>query len=419
MERDTKLQQIFQVLRWCGALMIVSAAGTFLVQSWDDTGDVPRYLALLGMTALLPLVGYLCGVRFQEGRSARVLVLAFLGILPIHAGVLGGFVLSRLGTTTTTLAPVAQWVAPSTTAAILLVAGAALVLVPLTWGAYRVLDRRHAGLLTACSVAGHALLLIPSRSVLAATLVLVPALALAAGCALRTKPETREAKLATWSLLAPAAVLTARQVLFYEVTSGFWAPLLCAGAVGLFQLGKLKDDVHIERLALLPAALASGAILDQALRFVHLRDSAAWLCFGLLTAVPLLAFAWRSRRSNAFFVLAAVLLNASAVTISLLIDPRPWAALEAIALGLGLLSYGYVSERRAALYSGIALAGLGFIVEVAHAVRVFELSGWLALGAFGLFLVALTAWLERRARVVRSAEPTVKVSSPPSTALSG
>ena len=130
MERDTKLQQIFQVLRWCGALMIVSAAGTFLVQSWDDTGDVPRYLALLGMTALLPLVGYLCGVRFQEGRSARVLVLAFLGILPIHAGVLGGFVLSRLGTTTTTLAPVAQWVAPSTSAAILLVAGAALVLVP-------------------------------------------------------------------------------------------------------------------------------------------------------------------------------------------------------------------------------------------------------------------------------------------------
>ena len=113
------------------------------------------------------------------------------------------------------------------------------------------------------------------------------------------------------------------------------------------------------------------------------------------------------------------MLSPSEVTISLLIDQRPWAALEAIALGLGLLSYGYVSERRAALYSGIALAGLGFIVEVAHAVRVFELSGWLALGAFGLVLVALTAWLERRARVVRSAEPTVKVSSPPSTALSG
>ena len=60
---------------------------------------------------------------------------------------------------------------------------------------------------------------------------------------------------------------------------------------------------------------------------------------------------------------------------------------------------------------------LGFVVEVSHAIEVFEVSGWLALGAFGLGLVALTAWLERRARVVRAAPPTVKVSSPSSAAL--
>ena len=115
---DTRLQQLFQVLRWCGAAMIVAAAGTFLIQSWEQVGDVTRYLTLLGMTALLPAVAYVCGIRLQEGRSARVLMLTLLALIPIHAGVLGGFVLSRFGTTTENLAPIAHWVAPSRSAAI-------------------------------------------------------------------------------------------------------------------------------------------------------------------------------------------------------------------------------------------------------------------------------------------------------------
>ncbi|MGB5268839.1 MAG: hypothetical protein WBN30_19765, partial [Polyangiales bacterium] len=120
---ETRLQQTFQALRLSGAAMIVAAAGTFLVQSWDQVGDVPRYLTLLGMTALLPALAYVCGIRMQEGRSARVLMLTLLAIVPVHAGVLGGFVLSQFGTATTSLGPVAQWVAPNRLAAILLVAG--------------------------------------------------------------------------------------------------------------------------------------------------------------------------------------------------------------------------------------------------------------------------------------------------------
>ncbi|MGB5313386.1 MAG: hypothetical protein WBN38_15060, partial [Polyangiales bacterium] len=174
MNNDTKLQQLFHILRLCGAGMIVAAAGTFLVQSWDETADVSRYLALLGTTALLPAVAYVCGVRFQEGRSARVLVLTFLALVPIHAGVLGGFVLSQFGAPTAALGSVPQWVAPSRFAAIALVLGAAAVLGPLMWGAFRVLARPHAGLLSAVSAGAHALLLIPDRSVRAATFAVLP-----------------------------------------------------------------------------------------------------------------------------------------------------------------------------------------------------------------------------------------------------
>lgn len=412
MNDDTKLQQLLHVLRLSGAAMIVAAAGTFLVQSWDQTGDVPRYLALLGTTVLLPGIAYLCGVRFRESRSARVLVLTFLSLIPIHAGILGGFVLSQFGAETMALGAVAQWVAPSKIGAVSLVAGAALALVPLTWGAFRVLARPHAGLLTAASVVTHALLLIPDRSVSAATLAVIPILATASWCGLRVKPETRESKLAVASLFGPAAVIAARQVLFYDVTSAFWSAILAAGAVGLFLAGRKSGDKTVERVAILPTMLAIAAFMSDFAPIQTLRLSTVWLAYGWAIGLVWVLFASCSRKSAGFFIRAAVTLNAFTSATLLLLAPRPLVALQAIALGICLLSYGFIRGERSALYPGIALAGVGFIAEVSYAIESFEPSGWLALAGGGAALVALTAWLERRARAVRSSEPSANVSEP-------
>jgi len=410
---ETRLIQLFQMLRCCGAAMIVAAAGTFLVQSWDQVGDLSRYLTLLGMTALLPALAYVCGIRLQEGRSARVLMLTLLALIPIHAGVLGGFVLSQFGTDTTSLGPVAQWVAPSPTAALLLVLGAGLALIPLIWAAFRVLARPHAGLLTAASVAGHALLLVPDRSSLAATLTVVPILGMTVWCAARIKPQTLESRLAVASLLAPAVVIASRQLLFYDVSTAFWGAILGTAALALFTLGKKSGDATIERFAIVPTLLSIAAFVDATRPWwPTLSTSSVWLAYGLISSIPLLAFAATSARNKAFFLRAAVTLNATTAMTTLLIDPRPWAALQAIALGLGIASYGFVTGRRPSLYSGIALTGFGFVIEVVHAIEVFQPSGWLALAGFGSALVGLTAWLERRARSVRHAAPAANVSQP-------
>jgi hypothetical protein len=416
---DTRLQQLFQVLRWFGAAMIVASAGTFLVQSWDQVGDVSRYLTLLGMTALLPALAYLCGIRMQESRSARVLMLTLLALIPIHAGVLGGFVLSQFGQVGTTIAPVAQWVAPSPLAAVLLLAGASMVLLPMVWAAFRVLSRPDAKLLTAASAGAHALMLVPNRSPLAASLTVIPIIAVTIWCAARVKPQTRESKLAVASLLMPAALIAARQVLFYDVTSAFWGTILGVGAIGLFLLGKETKDATVERFAVIPTALSTAAFTDAAMHWWMAEPaSEVWLSYGLVTAVPILLFAWMSSRSASFYVLAAVLLNTFVTTMTLLVDPRPWAALQAIVLGIGALSYGFMTGKRLWLYPGMALAGLGFVVEIAHAIEVFQPSGWLALAALGSMLVGITAWLERRARTVRKAAAPAKLSRPVTAEMS-
>ncbi len=399
---ETRLQQLFQGLRLCGAAMIIAAAGTFLVQSWDQVGDVPRYLCLLAMTGALPGLAYLCGIRLRESRSARALLITLLALVPVHAGVLGGFVFSQFGDVPKATAGVAQWVAPNPVAAILLVFGAAVVLVPFIWSAFRVLGREHARALTSTSLFAHGLLLIPDRSALTATLVIAPILGAATWCGLRVKPKTTEAKIAVASLVAPAVLVVTRQAFFYDVSWVFWGTVLGACAVGLFALGEHTGDKTLSRFSVVPTLLSVGALWTDPKLTVSVGE---WfLAYGLLTAIPLLGFACRSRSSRSFFVATAATVNATLAGLVVLFEPSPWASFEAIALGLGLASYGFLTRRRFALYSGIALAAPGFITEVAHAIEVFRPSGWLALVVFGLGLVALTAWLEHRARQVAPPE---------------
>jgi hypothetical protein len=285
-----------------------------------------------------------------------------------------------------------------------------------------VLARPHARLLTAASVASHALVLVPDRSSLAATLTVVPILGFTATCAARIKPQTLESRLAVASLVAPATVIAARQLLFYDVSSAFWGAILGTGALALFTLGKKSGDATVERFSIVPTFLSVAAFVDATGPWPTLSDSSVWLAYGLLSSIPLFSFAWASSRSRGFFLRAAVALNATIAMTTLLVDPRPWVALQAIALGLGVSSYGFVKGQRPPLYSGIALAGFGFIIEVVHAIEVFQPSGWLALAGFGFALVSLTAWLERRARSVRQAAPgaapAAKVSQPASASLS-
>ncbi|MBT8470648.1 MAG: hypothetical protein KJN97_18010, partial [Deltaproteobacteria bacterium] len=214
----------------------------------------------------------------------------------------------------------------------------------------------------------------------------------------------------------------ARQLLFYEVSTAFWGAILGTGALALFMLGKKSGDATLERFAIVPTLLSVAAFMDAALPWWStVSNSTVWLAYGLLSCIPLLAFAWTSARSRVLFLRSAVGLNATIAVSVLLTDPRPWAALQAIALGLGIASYGFVKGRRPSLYSGIGLAGFGFILEVVHAIEVFQPSGWLALAGFGSALVGLTAWLERRARSVRQvaqgAAPAANVSRPPAAGL--
>jgi len=189
-----------------------------------------------------------------------------------------------------------------------------------------------------------------------------------------------------------------RQLAFYEITQVFFATIAAIGALAMFLLGQRLDDLAVERFAISPMVVSAALFASPMQTALQLSNANTVMLVGVLIAAVMLGFGWHSERSRRFFVYGAVQVNVAVSLMTLFIHGGAWAALQSIALGLGLLSYGFMSKRKVETYCGIAIAATGFIFEIVLAIREFGWGGWAALAAFGMALVALTAWLERRAR---------------------
>jgi hypothetical protein len=190
-------------------------------------------------------------------------MLTLLAMLPIHAGVLGGFVYSQFGAPIGDVAAVAQWVADSEAQAFALVAGGAAVLIPLMWAAFRTLQRAHATLLTLVSAGLHALVLVPNRTGAWATVAVLATFGGATWAIARIKPQTREAWLAGASLLLPGLLLMVRQLAFYEITQVFFGTIAAIGAFAMFLLGRRLDTDCVGRVVCEPHADRTSAQQPQ------------------------------------------------------------------------------------------------------------------------------------------------------------
>ena len=65
-----RLEGLPRLLRAVGALALVAAASSFLLQHWENGGDVWRYQALLAHTVLLGVLGFVWGLRAGDPKGA-------------------------------------------------------------------------------------------------------------------------------------------------------------------------------------------------------------------------------------------------------------------------------------------------------------------------------------------------------------
>ncbi len=422
---EERVDHVSRALRIVGTLIFISAAATFLLQRWGVADDIERYLSLLGMTALLPAAGLLCGLGFREGKSARTLLGALITILPVHFAVLGGLVYSQFAwDASAAMAPAyALWQGSSTFSVILTVSGATVVLAVLTWFAHATFVRVRARQMTLAALALNALLLIPLRTPwVAAAIAGLAAVAVVSLDSrwLRAHPELRtpEGRWARGLLYVPSALIVARAINLYPVDAAFFAlTLLGAGAVAVawsFRgTSKSVVDTTIAILAFCAAAFFEAIALGD-----HLSLWVAITTAGLSTSGILLGVAYAIPKARSFAIPSAIVLALVATLLAGWLGESTVACAIGLAVGIAAAAYGYLSQRSLVMLTGVVQVGGSAVVLWQSAVSDYGIGTWGGLALVGVLTVVATSFLERwsRARKGAPSAPTAAPAAAPAPA---
>jgi hypothetical protein len=392
-------------LRLGGALLLLAAASTFLVQQWDGGDDTVGYLYLLAHAVLIAGCGALTGLGVRAARSARTFFALLLGVLPVHFAVLGGLLQSRLALDPHVTSSAAPWEAPSALAAVLTCTGALAVLIPLTFVAVRVLARPLAAPLAALVLTLNAVLLIPVRTGgwVAALAVASMVWLLRADRDLARRSSvvhTLEGRLVRLAALAPIVILLGRSLAFYTPDAAFWGVLALGMAAGLAWVPVRKTawavDVLTQLVATLFASVGVWLVIIATWGWLDLHPDSALPAAGVLWAASLLTLAHIARRFPSIHVSGAVGALCLTALLEVFAAGGPWSHAFALTAGVACIGIGFHGRRWHPMIAGALVMGLTLGAAIHWEAHVDVLVHWVTLSLGGAALIGTAALVERK-----------------------
>jgi hypothetical protein len=407
--KPARLEGLPRLLRGVGALALMGAASSFLLQHWENGGDVWRYYALLTHTFGLGLLGFVWGLRADDAKGARTFLALAAGLVPAHFCILGGLVYSQFSWDgpLSAVASYATWVAPGPVSALGAAGASALALGAVTAVAFVALARARAGLLGWVYLVGNALLLVPTRDPSwVAAMVGLHAAALVAVDWRIVRPEPRlrtlEGSFVRAMLFAPPLLMLARSALHYELSPLYYAVTSGALALASFAFAEERRTPLPLRGLLRSLCLASIGV-SSASATVALFDA---LALSMSVALPLAGvlfaslvtglslFAGEARWGEAYRRAAALALLGTTAA-DLLLFPGVVSSIAALCASIATLSYGFVTERRTLFLVGVGGALFAAATHVRAAIELYAVSHWGSLALLGVLVILAATAVER------------------------
>ena len=409
--RTISTTRMAQILRALGAIIIVAASSTFLFQHWGAGSDMNRYYLLLAFTAILSLGGFFCGLRLQESKGARTLLGLTLAITPINFAVVAGLIYSQfsLDGALTVIPAYVSWLAPSASAALVATGIGLLVLAPLSYLSFLVLNREGAKPLAVAFLLTNLSLWLPTRE--PAIIGLVVALLATGLCWLELRKlrgmstfEGRVSRLLLW--VAPV-ILIGRTFTLYAANSFFTGCLLAVLALLGFSFGPvLTGEVRNQRLVQWVASvlmmLSWSCFAETLLGTFQIAGAAVLpLCF-LPVSAMLLLVSYRVVGGGSMHRRLACGISLLATSVNLVIYPGILASLLCMGVAIAILVYGFVVEQKVIFFTGVAgvLFGLGYHCK--YAFRFYSLTSWGSLALLGVSIIIAASLLEKNQGRIRN-----------------
>ncbi len=398
---------VSEALRILGASVLLASMSVFLLQGWNNGNDISRYLMLLAQTGLLTAAGFAMSHGLKEAKGARLFFGLALVSVPANFTILGALLYSvfQWDGALTTYPGYATWQIENVASTGITLAGAMVVLLPVTLFCFAIMARHSAKTLSFNFFALNLMLLLPIRSSLAAGSVallgIVYALYVVRKLIGKDRAlKTAEGKFALATLFIPAGIILFRSMYFYQVDSLLIAMLSLAAFLAARQASIFPD--RSQRIATGLEAISLPIALVFAVAVVNAFEPYlewAWMApvFSIAFAIPALDLLRRteSRYLAKSVGLTVCLFVPLSFIFGLAVDPSTTTAFMCLIAGLLILMTGLAIRNRMTLIAGavtvLASAVFGFDLLLSLVLS----SSWVDLAIFGACAIALGSVLER------------------------
>lgn len=399
-----KMTNFASLMRISGALVMLVAMSSYLLQGWDEGNDISRYYMLLSQTFLLAASGFGLSYILKENKGARIFFGLGLISITVNMTTLGALIFSTMqwGSSLVEYPSYAEWVAPEFSEIILALLGTLVISAPVAWVGHKVLARRSAGRLSALFLFTNLLLLVPVRESLfvglaALVAIIIPIALFSKRMAHDHTLRTPEGFFGMATVLVPAGIIICRSIWFYPVDEILEIILAGTAFVSLRFCAHQTDEGSYART--LTHWLSLGAAIAVAfpaaeLAHRYLSDTLAMNVFGLILAGLLVDISTRCKTPFATLRLAAVVLAISHIPPLFLTDDLVHTALCLVA-GLATIAVGYKHGLRSLIGFGLLMAAFAVGRPVMDFVQWLDFSNWITLSLIGGTAIVTASVIER------------------------
>lgn len=394
-----------EILRTCGAMIIVASMSLFLIQGLEVAGDLHRYGTLLLQTILLAAGGFGLSYLLKENKGARVFYGLGLLSIPANFAVLGALVYSLVATPTVSYPAFAHWVVTDSTTTFIAAAAAIAVLLPLALFSLRIFARGSEATLTMALMGSCATLLIPVRDAIwVGPIALAGALAVI--CLIRTSArsnnllDTTQGWFVKCVLFIPTLIILVRSVYLYQFNALIGLTIAATGFLLLRQVSLQLADSSATRKVLeflsIPVAIVSsyfaGNLLD-----VYLNDSIVGIAASIIAASLVVEVSTRAGSSfmQRFLSVSAMsLLAIGLVLIDLFTHSLSTTILTALVLAIAS-TVSAMTRRRPEMMIGLISIAIVLTPQIVELIQAIQLNNWVTLSVIGAVAVVGGSLLDR------------------------
>lgn len=406
---DEKARMSFStILRGAGAAAVIAALAAFLLRGWAGGNDLIKFGMLLFSTVGLAAVAVAIVRTLHESKGPRVLLSLALVAVPVNFAVLGAFLLYATNLSAGITYPdYFAWSIESTGAALAVLGGSLVLLVPVVAIGFRTLTRTVSTRLTLFFLASNLALLVPVRESFVVAGLVVSLLALALFMlvpAFRAdaKTRTQEGRIAMMLQFLPIGILLGRglwlysadQVVLLAMTGVVWL-LLRQMAIAFDRRAAIFN-----MLSLVPTAAAGLLVMDLAIS-VGLSAAVAILVGSLLTSALAYELSTREQYNRGTYRTIAMLSMVIGVSMSLFGADGVALSIAGVWIGVGLLLASYYRQQRSLFITGSVVSMLSVASIGLQMFLYFSLGSWVTLLIVGVGAIAAASLVDAHGERIR------------------